>query len=135
MTEQNEDYTSFIGQPDRAGKGLAASAYEPRLPQFPGGSVAAYAQCVGTWDTVAYSSAYEILGNSSYSPRAFAGELLRRGGKCDGDHRPHAQRPGRGGQHPAWAVHSVEVLESGTVILESKDGPYEPQRPEDILIL
>lgn len=29
--------------------------------------------------------------------------------------------------------HSVEVLESGTVILECKDGPWEPLAPEDIL--
>ena len=36
---------------------------------------------------------------------------------------------------PLGQWHSVEVLESGTVILECKDGPYEPQRPEDILTL
>lgn len=34
---------------------------------------------------------------------------------------------------PIGQWHSVEVLESGTVILECKDGPYEPLRPEDIL--
>ena len=34
---------------------------------------------------------------------------------------------------PLGQWHSVEVLESGTVILESKDGAYEPQAPEDIL--
>ncbi len=34
---------------------------------------------------------------------------------------------------PIGQWHSVEVLESGTVILECKDGAYEPQRPEDIL--
>ena len=33
---------------------------------------------------------------------------------------------------PIGQWHSVEVLESGTVILECKDGPYEPQSPEDI---
>ena len=31
--------------------------------------------------------------------------------------------------------HSLECLESGSVLLESKDGKYEPQRPEDILTL
>ena len=36
---------------------------------------------------------------------------------------------------PLGQWHSVEVLESGTVILECKDGAYEPQRPEDILTL
>ena len=36
---------------------------------------------------------------------------------------------------PLGQWHSVEVLESGTVILETKDGAYEPQRPEDILTL
>ena len=36
---------------------------------------------------------------------------------------------------PLGQWHSVEVLESGTVILECKDGVYEPQRPEDILTL
>ena len=31
--------------------------------------------------------------------------------------------------------HSPECLESGTVLLEMKDGPYEPTGPEDILNL
>lgn len=34
---------------------------------------------------------------------------------------------------PLGQWHSVEVLESGTVIFETKDGAYEPQKPEDIL--
>ena len=34
---------------------------------------------------------------------------------------------------PAGQWHSVEVLESGTVILEVKDGPYIRFQPEDIL--
>lgn len=29
--------------------------------------------------------------------------------------------------------HSLECLESGSVLLESKDGKYEPQQPEDVL--
>jgi len=29
--------------------------------------------------------------------------------------------------------HSLECLESGSVLLESKDGRYEPQQPEDVL--
>lgn len=29
--------------------------------------------------------------------------------------------------------HSLKCLESGTVLLEAKDGAYEPQRPEDVL--
>ncbi len=36
---------------------------------------------------------------------------------------------------PAGQWHTVRALESGSVILEMKDGPYEPQRPEDILSL
>jgi cupin fold WbuC family metalloprotein len=31
--------------------------------------------------------------------------------------------------------HSLKCLESGTVLLECKDGPYEPLGPEDILEL
>ena len=31
--------------------------------------------------------------------------------------------------------HSLKCLESGTVLLEAKDGPYEPIGPEDILQL
>ena len=43
-----------------------------------------------------------------------------------------------GGLIPAMSVekgqwHRLECLESGTVILEMKDGPYEPISPEDIL--
>ena len=34
---------------------------------------------------------------------------------------------------PAGQWHTVRALESGTVILECKDGPYEPMAPEDIL--
>ena len=34
---------------------------------------------------------------------------------------------------PIGQWHTVEVLESGTVILEMKDGPYEPQKAEDIM--
>ncbi|MBR5033727.1 MAG: WbuC family cupin fold metalloprotein [Bacteroidales bacterium] len=34
---------------------------------------------------------------------------------------------------PAGQWHSLESLESGTVLLECKDGPYEPLAPEDIL--
>lgn len=36
---------------------------------------------------------------------------------------------------PIGQWHTVRVLESGTVILECKDGAYEPLGPEDILIL
>ena len=36
---------------------------------------------------------------------------------------------------PIGQWHGVEVLESGTVILECKDGAYEPQGPEDIMTL
>lgn len=34
---------------------------------------------------------------------------------------------------PAGQWHTVQALESGTVIMEVKDGPYEPTGPEDIL--
>ena len=36
---------------------------------------------------------------------------------------------------PIGQWHGVEVLESGTVILEMKDGAYEPIGPEDIMEL
>ena len=36
---------------------------------------------------------------------------------------------------PIGQWHGVEVLESGTVILECKDGAYEPQGQEDIMTL
>ena len=36
---------------------------------------------------------------------------------------------------PAGQWHSLRVIESGTVLLEMKDGPYEPIGPEDILAL
>ena len=34
---------------------------------------------------------------------------------------------------PIGQWHTVRALESGTVIMEDKDGPYEPTGPEDIL--
>lgn len=36
---------------------------------------------------------------------------------------------------PAGQWHTVRALESGTVLLEFKDGPWEPLREEDILSL
>lgn len=36
---------------------------------------------------------------------------------------------------PAGKWHTVEILESGTVIMEVKDGPYEPIQECDILTL
>ena len=43
---------------------------------------------------------------------------------------------GRYGIHiPAGQWHTLEVLESGTVIFEVKDGPYVPLQPEDIIRL
>ena len=30
-------------------------------------------------------------------------------------------------------IHTVKALESGTVILEVKDGPYAPMGPEDVI--
>ena len=36
---------------------------------------------------------------------------------------------------PIGQWHTVRSLESGTVILECKDGAYEPQSPEDIMQL
>lgn len=36
---------------------------------------------------------------------------------------------------PAGQWHTVRALESGSVILEMKNGPYEPIGPEDILAL
>ena len=36
---------------------------------------------------------------------------------------------------PIGQWHTVRVLEPGTVIMECKDGPYEPLGPEDILNL
>lgn len=34
---------------------------------------------------------------------------------------------------PMGQWHSLECLETGTVIFESKDGTFEPMRPEDVL--
>lgn len=36
---------------------------------------------------------------------------------------------------PLGQWHSARSLESGTVIMEMQDGPYEPTGPEDILML
>ena len=36
---------------------------------------------------------------------------------------------------PIGQWHTVEVLESGTVIMEVKDGAYEPLGPEDVMEL
>lgn len=46
-----------------------------------------------------------------------------------------ADGPVRALNIPAGQWHTVRVLESGTVIMEVKDGPYEPTGEEDILAL
>ncbi len=35
---------------------------------------------------------------------------------------------------PAGQWHTVQAIESGTVILEVKDGAYKPQNPEDVML-
>ena len=35
---------------------------------------------------------------------------------------------------PDGVWHKVESLESGTVLFETREGPYEPVKPEDILV-
>ena len=47
--------------------------------------------------------------------------LLEAGGEC----------PGMSVERGQW--HRMECLETGTVIFEAKDGPYEPIQPEDII--
>ena len=39
-----------------------------------------------------------------------------------------------GVQIPAGQWHTLEVLESGSVIFEVKDGPYMPSAPEDMMV-
>ena len=46
-----------------------------------------------------------------------------------------ADGPVRALNIPIGQWHTVRVLESGTVIMEVKDGPYEPTGEEDILAL
>lgn len=51
--------------------------------------------------------------------------------KCELD----PQRGAYGVQIPAGQWHTLEVLESGTVIFEVKDGPYTPLTPENLMTL
>lgn len=66
---------------------------------------------------------YNESGGSTGSPSLEETEVieLSPGGECVALNIPIGQ----------W--HTVRVLESGTVILECKDGKYEPLGPEDIL--
>ena len=56
--------------------------------------------------------------------------VLLAAGALDGDGMPGAV-PGMTISKGQW--HKLVALESGTVIFEAKDGPYEPIGPEDIL--
>ena len=66
---------------------------------------------------------YNEAGGSTGSPNLEETEVieLSPGGECVALNIPIGQ----------W--HTVRVLESGTVILECKDGKYEPLGPEDII--
>ena len=54
-------------------------------------------------------------------------------GVCVATYELAAGGPAFGLNIPAGQWHSLHALESGTVILEMKDGPYEPISPADIL--
>ena len=56
--------------------------------------------------------------------QAGGGGLRRVGASVHGPHRAFAQRTGRGAEQSPWPVAHGRVLESGTVIMEVKDGPY-----------
>ena len=58
--------------------------------------------------------------------------VLLAAGALDGDGVPGAV-PGMTISKGQW--HKLVALESGTVIFEAKDGPYEPIGPEDILLV
>lgn len=65
---------------------------------------------------------------------AVTGEYLLRAGGQSGGRASDSDTvfAGYGLNIPAGQWHTVEALESGTVILEVKDGPYVPARPEDM---
>ena len=56
--------------------------------------------------------------------------VLLAAGALDGEGVPGAV-PGMTIAKGQW--HRIECLESGTVIFEAKDGPYEPIGPEDVM--
>ena len=56
--------------------------------------------------------------------------VLMAAGALDGDGVPGAV-PGMTIVKGQW--HRIECLESGTVIFETKDGPYEPIGPADVM--
>lgn len=67
---------------------------------------------------------YDESGGSTGSPNLEETEVieLSPGGECVALNIPIGH----------W--HTVRSLESGTVILECKDGPYEPLQPEDMIV-
>ncbi len=65
----------------------------------------------GKMRVVFYNDAREVIDEFTLSP-------------LDGNFGIHT---------PMGQWHTLEVVESGTVILEVKDGPYTPSSPEDIL--
>ena len=54
-------------------------------------------------------------------------------GVCVATYELAAGGPAFGLNIPAGQWHSLRALDSGTVILEMKDGAYEPMREEDVL--
>ena len=63
-----------------------------------------------------------------------AGKVMLRAGDChvaDAPRNDVEEVPAMNVEKGKW--HRIEALESGTVILEMKDGAYEPIGPEDIM--
>ena len=117
MTLTYGDNTSFTGRVDGTGEGLAATTDEPRPAQFSGRRITADAECFGAGHAAAH------LREIFYDDAGAVTEVidLAPGSDCVALCIPIGQ----------W--HGVEVLESGTVILECKDGAYEPLGEEDIM--
>ena len=55
------------------------------------------------------------------------------GGKLEENRELDPLKGSYGVQIPAGQWHTIEVLESGTVIFEVKDGPYTPLTPENTM--
>lgn len=75
----------------------------------------------------------QVAGPASRGCGAWFDRLTMFGG--DGGHRTLAGWRVRCPEYPLGQWHTVRVLESGTVILECKDGKYEPLGEEDVMTL
>ena len=125
------------GQQEEAGARLASFAHEYGPAQFSRRPKPAHAQRFGARHGDAHPPPFGLFGNRGFASRQSRAVIIWRlydeNGKVDEDVVLDANGDVRCINVEKGRWHSLECLESGSVLLESKDGAYAPLGEEDVM--